>query len=277
MKVLVLGGDTRQIYCAGRLSLEPNMIVHSCGLGCDEAPHCSADVLVLPYVTGSGGLINAPLSQRIITVDEAVESVKEGGTVFLGMLDKEQVKRFEDKYVKVYDWFSDEELTLANAGLTAEGAAQIIVKSSEYGLGGSRILILGWGRVARECAKLFGAMGADVTVSARKSQALDDAAGRGFKTAEFIDKSSVAAADIIVNTVPQNVLFEDTLRCVKKGGWILELASKPYGVDMNAASRLGVKVNIASGIPGRYTPESAGRQMAQSVIRRLKGDGEAYG
>lgn len=227
MKVLVLGGDTRQIYCAGRLSLEPNMIVHSCGLGCDEAPHCSADVLVLPYVTGSGGLINAPLSQRIITVDEAVESVKEGGTVFLGMLDKEQVKRFEDKYVKVYDWFSDEELTLANAGLTAEGAAQIIVKSSEYGLGGSRILILGWGRVARECAKLFGAMGADVTVSARKSQALDDAAGRGFKTAEFIDKSSVAAADIIVNTVPQNVLFEDALRCVKKGGWILELASKP--------------------------------------------------
>lgn len=277
MKVLVLGGDTRQIYCAGRLSLEPDMTVYSCGLGCDDASPVPADVLVLPYVSGAGEMINAPLCQRIITLDEAAESVKEGGTVFLGMLKPEQVKRFENKNIKVYDWFADEALTLENAKLTAEGAAQIIVKSSKNGLGCSKILILGWGRVAKACAELFGAMGADITISARRKQALDDAKSRGFKSAEFIDKSAIAEADVIVNTVPENVMLEDELKCIKDSGWILELASKPYGVDMNAASRLGVKVNIASGIPGKYTPESAGRQMAQSVISALKRGGLAYG
>lgn len=278
MKVLVLGGDARQIYCAGRLSLEPGYKVYKAALGedvTDNMPLC--DVLVLPYVSAAGGNINAPLSGHKVSVEKACSLIKNGGTAFCAGLGEKGMNILFEKKVKIYDWFDDEELTLKNAWLTAEGAAQIATKNLKSGLGGSKVLILGWGRVAKACSRLFCSMGAGVTVSARREEARLNARQNGFDTAEFIDLKAVSEADLIVNTVPATVLFERELEAVKKDGLILELASKPYGVDFKAAEKLNIRVNLASGIPGKYTPEAAGLLMAQSVINTLAKDGGLSG
>lgn len=274
MKILVIGGDSRQIYCAGRLALLPNSEVSTFALKEDEKkPISKADVIVLPYVTMSGEYINAPLSEKRLTLAQLGDYIKNGTAVFAGMLTKEQAVQLKGMGAVVYDWFGFEDLTLKNAELTAEGAAQVIINRSIRAVSGSKLLILGWGRVAKACAELFRTMGGSVTISARKPSARRDAISRGFRAVEFIDLDAIREADIIVNTVPQRVMMADELAAVSRDSWILELASKPYGLSFEEARSLGVKAVLGSGLPGKYTPEAAGLHMAEAVIARLHSAG----
>ena len=156
--------------------------------------------------------------------------------------------------------------------MTAEGAAQIITGESKDGVGGSNILILGCGRVARACAKLFHSMGGSVTIAARKESDRMFAVSQGWSCAALDDIEAWSRADVIVNTIPARVIGEKELKNVKPGGWILELASKPYGLDFEEAKRLGVRAVLGSGLPGKSTPEAAGENMACYVIKAAGGD-----
>lgn len=280
MKILVLGGDARQIYCAGRLSLEPGIKTNTLYLKEDDEKGMDSvnpDVIVLPYVTLKDGRINCPLVSKSVDFEEVMKYVKSGTKVFAGMLPSDRIDEIEAAGGEVFDWFADEDLTLKNASLTAEGAAQIIVGKSHSAVSGSKILILGWGRVARACAELFKAMGADVTVSARRHSARLDCTLKGCKAAEFISHKAIEEADIIVNTVPCNVISSEELKAMHPGCWILELASKPYGVDCSLAKDMNREVVLGAGLPGKYTPESAGRYMAESVLSKLKKGGDCGG
>ncbi len=280
MKILVLGGDARQIYCAGRLSLEPGIKTYTLYLKEEDdkcMPSIKPDVIVLPYVTLKDGRINCPLVSKSVDFDETLKYVKSGTKVFAGMLAPDMTDEIISAGGEVFDWFEDESLTLKNASLTAEGAAQIIVGKSHSAVGGSKILILGWGRVAKACAELFKAMGADVTVSARRRAAREDCRQNGFKAVEFICRSSIEEADIIVNTVPHNVINTEELKAMRPGCWILELASKPYGVDFSLAKNMNREVVLGAGLPGKYTPESAGRYMAEAVLSKLNKGGDCGG
>lgn len=278
MNVLVFGGDTRQIYCAGGLRLCPFMNVTARALKeDDEKPTGKTDVLILPYVSCRLGCINAPLAGREISFDEVYETVKNGTVVFAGMLPENIKNDFIERGAILNDWFDNEELTLKNAELTAEGAAQVIIKKSDKAVGGSKILVLGWGRVAKASAKLFRSMGADITIAARREEARRDAVDHGFKAVDFSGDTAIEEADIIVNTVPERVLPKDKLKIIKPGGWILELASAPYGLDFEEAKELGIEAVLGSGLPGKYTPEAAGRYMAEAVIGYFGKDGESCG
>lgn len=280
MKILVLGGDARQIYCAGRLSLEPGIKVNTLYLKEDDdkgMDNVKPDVIVLPYVTLKEDKISCPLVSKSVSFEEIVKYVKTGTKVFAGMLSSDRIDEITAAGGEVSDWFADEDLTLKNASLTAEGAAQIIVGKSRSAVSGSKILILGWGRVARACAELFKAMGADVIVSARKYSARLDCTLKGFKAVEFISSSAIEEADVIVNTVPYNVINSGELKAMRPECWILELASKPYGVDFSLAGNMNREVVLGAGLPGKYTPESAGRYMAESVLSKIRLGGDCGG
>lgn len=281
--VVVLGGDMRGAYCAGRLSREREYNVVIAGLkgraegDKEERLPEHADILVLPYVSLTSGedgrmYISSVQAGERISFESAAGLVKRGTAVFCGRLPEQCAKALIDRGAKLYDWFSDEELTLKNAALTAEGAAQIITGESKDGVGGSDILILGCGRVARACAKLFCSMGGSVTVAARKESDRRFAVSQGWSGAALDDIDSWRRADVIVNTIPARVIGEEELRSVKPGGWILELASKPYGLDFEEAKRLGVRAVLGSGLPGKFTPEAAGENMACYVIKAAGGD-----
>ncbi|MCD7772284.1 MAG: hypothetical protein LUH23_09420 [Oscillospiraceae bacterium] len=271
MNILILGGDARQIYCAGRLALEPGVSVRRVALGTDafsgETAPC--DVLLLPYKPEQGSAIvgSADANGEEVNLSDALNLVKDGGAVFAGKMDDETVKSLEARKIAVHNWFSDEALTLANAKFTAEGASQIITKNAPGGVSGSKILILGWGRVAKACAELFGKMGARVLVAARRRETLTDCI---YNYAGFIDPAKISEADVIVNTIPARVFSEEELKHVKRGAFLLELASAPYGIDFDKARELGIPAILASGVPGKYTPEEAGRALAEAVLRHLK-------
>ena len=123
---------------------------------------------------------------------------------------------------------------------------------------GSTVLVIGYGRVAKACAKLFRAVGADVTISARKLSALAEAEGAGYK-AELI----TALAENI--SVPAMILDEKLLGVMDKNSLIIDLASRPGGVDHETAAKLNRRVVWALGLPAKAAPMTAGEIIARTV------------
>lgn len=55
---------------------------------------------------------------------------------------------------------------------------------------------------------------------------------------------------------------------------IIELASAPYGVDFEAARKNGIDVIRASGLPGKYTPKTAGEIIGKRIEELLREEKE---
>ena len=76
-------------------------------------------------------------------------------------------------------------------------------------------------------------------------------------------------ADVIVNTIPAHVLGADALEAIGRDTPIVELASPPYGMDMQEAVRRGLQVCVEGGLPGRYAPLDAGEALFDALTRAM--------
>lgn len=274
--MLVMGGDRRMEYAAERLADLFDVYTYGFPSSRPIWELKQADILVLPYLSMSGEYLNAPaLSQKIPAVS-CLDLLKYGGTLFGGGLKGHFLSYCAERNATVYDFFDDEDLTLKNAHLTTEGAIEIAIRETPSAIKGSKLLVLGYGRVGRDCAETFAKLGAEVIVSARSQTAREAAEKSGLSACSFIDETRLQSADIIINTVPQTVLDMAKLALIKKDALILDLASKPYGTDLEAAQELGIRALTAPGLPGKTSPKTAGILIAESIIRTLK-EGEPIG
>jgi len=157
-----------------------------------------------------------------------------------------------------------ESFLVANAALTAEGAAALL--SGELPLNGAKVLVLGYGRVGSLCCDALRAQGALVTAAARRTEGRAWAAARGCAAVDMGDIDAVLPQfDVIVNTVPAPVLSEERLRLAKPEALLLELASSPGGIDAAAAREQGLRYLAAPGLPGKYAPDRAARILLRAV------------
>ena len=79
-----------------------------------------------------------------------------------------------------------------------------------------------------------------------------------------------ALSDLVVNTAPARVLGVEELSALKEGALVIDLASKPGGVDMAGAAALGVRVVWALSLPGKVAPVSAGRYIMDTVYHIME-------
>ena len=75
--------------------------------------------------------------------------------------------------------------------------------------------------------------------------------------------------DLVINTVPAPVLGRAELADLKPGCLVIDLASKPGGVDFTAAAELGVKVIWALSLPGKTAPVTAGLAIKNTIYNIL--------
>ncbi len=265
--LLVMGGDRRMEYAAERLAAYFDVYTYGFSASRPIWELKQADILVLPYLSLSGGYLNAPLLSQKIPAVSALDLLKYGGVLYGGGLDEGFLSYCAERCATVRDFFDDEELTLKNALLTAEGAVETVLRETDFSISGSNVSVLGFGRVGRACAKTFSALGAGVTVSARSHSAREAARAEGYRANDFIAHGALKRADVVINTVPSLVLGAGELSLLKKGVFVLDLASKPYGTDFESAKELGIKVETAPGLPGKTAPKTAGYLIAESVIK----------
>lgn len=192
-------------------------------------------------------------------------------SVFAGGFGEDFRDFCKDENIRLVDWLADEELTLKNAHLTAEGAVAIALDKSPLALKDSFVTVLGYGRVARACVKLFSSLGAHVRVMARSYPARLDAYTRGCKAFCIADNAPLQDSDILINTIPSMILDSARLEYLPKDALIIELASAPYGIDLETAKTMGLEVIAAGGLPAKTAPKTAGKFMADLAVRALGG------
>jgi len=264
---LLRDGHELRCFALDRSGLAPALHRASCR----EAVR-GADCVILPLPVCAGdGLLTAPLSGERLPVAALLETLDRGCPVCGGRFPPEMTRRAAELGLVLKDYFLREELTLQNAALTAEGTIQLLLEKLETSLADSRVLVVGGGRIGSILALRLKALGASVAVSVRRAE---DAARVRILGCEAADTRAlegiVGGFDAIVNTVPAPVLPESLLGLAAPGALILDLASAPGGVDMEAAGRLGLRAMAAPGLPGKCAPASAGRLILETIYNILE-------
>lgn len=288
IKIGVIGGDLRQLVCASALADEGFEVgVYGFEL-CEresygKAVRCrslgsaisGASVVILPVpVTADTFRLKCPLCDREIRMESLYAELPAGEFVLGGMLDPSFIAFAEEKGITAYDYMKDEELAVKNAIPTAEGALYAAMRDMNITVRGCKTAVFGYGRVGKLTADLFAACGAKVTVLARRREALAYALARGLEGRHINEAVEVCAgADLVINTVPSEVITPVVLRGMKKSAVIIDLASAPGGVDRDYASSLGIKTSAELSLPGKVAPITSGLYIKDAVMKALKNRG----
>jgi dipicolinate synthase subunit A len=284
MNVWVIGGDLRQVKLA-RLLREDGHTVHTYALErATELPWEGeadlggaelADCVVLPLPVSAGdGLLHAPLAGDVHPLTQVLEALRPGQILCAGRVDAETARLAGERGLCLWDYFAREELAVANAVPTVEGALQIAMEELPITVHNARTLVIGYGRLGRLLAHRLDGLGAKVSVSARSwaDLAWAEAYGYGVEQTDRLE-GWLCGYDLIVNTVPARVLDRGRLGELKEGCLVIDLASKPGGVDMQAAGQLGVKVVWALSLPGKVAPVTAAGAILRTVYNILREQG----
>ncbi len=279
--ISILGGDLRQVYLA-RLLSEDGWKVITWGLekggGDGGAPLDQAlagNILLLPMPVCRNGMLHLPLTDTELEAERLWARLRYDQLLLGGMTSDLSRRLMADYGLTLLDYYNREETQVANAVPTAEGALQLAMESTDRTLHGSRCLIIGYGRIGRLLADRLLALGAEVTVSARKygDLAWIEAWGyRGVQTGALTGQ--LDRFDLIFNTAPALILDGTRLREAREDCVIIDLASAPGGVDLEAAKRLSRRAIPAPGLPGKVAPRTAAAAIRDSVYHILKERGE---
>lgn len=284
-KLLVVGGDKRQLYMADSL-MHKGFDVELYGFSpLDGFEHMSyvgdksfesaaagANAVILPLPVSRDGItVTSQGGGRTVTLEELSDILERGQTVFAGMMSNSWKSNFFKKGIRVFDYFEREELVVNNAIPTAQGVIKIAIDNLEITLHSSSFAITGYGRTAKVLARILKAMGANVTVAARKCSDLAWARSEGFEGVHIKDLPLCADKfDVLVNTVPTLVVDDSILAKLKKGCLIIEIASAPYGIDFARAKELGLEVIVAGSLPGKTAPKTAGEIISDAISNIIK-------
>ena len=268
--IAFLGGDARMRLLARMMAAEGYDV---CSWELSGAPNecalCDAlrsEIIVLPLPAEKNGC----LSGTELTMERLLRSLRPEHRVFAGNVSRDAAALAQSLGLHMTDYFAAEELSVRNAIPTAEGAIELAMKHTSVTLHGAPCLVLGFGRIGKVLAHDLTALGAKVSVSARKRSDLAWIDAFGYAPLHTNRLSgALGAFRVVFNTVPHQVLDEALLAELPPDCLLIELASTS-GFDMDAVETLRLSYLKAGGLPGRVAPETAARAIKKTLCRLIK-------
>lgn len=260
-KIAVIGGDLRLRIAVEELR-KKGFTVETMGLFEDEncnINECDAVVFPVP-TTKDRRCVFAPFSKKEILLSDIEKKLLPHQLILCCNY------RFESKIC--IDYGALDSFALLNAIPTAEAAIALCVGNTDFTLWNSKVLITGFGRVGKILAGRLSALGADITVSARKQADFALASCLGYKIIHTSKlNSNPLDFHIIFNTLDFPAIDNRSLEKTN-ASYILDLSSKG-GFDMEYAKKLGINATMAPGLPGKTSPRTAGTILAQTICELL--------
>ena len=264
MRYAVIGGDMRFAHLARMLEKAgrpaTGFLLEKAGMDSvplSEIGKCSTVICNWP--------LRWPLADADVKEKDILDQLAPGTTLLLCGPKYPAEKRWDLQYVNLW---ADERLLQENAWLTAEGAVASAVSRTGFPIMGRSCAIVGYGRIGRALTEILMKLGGEVTVFSRTESKRRLAQESGAKSKDLGEIADcIHAYDIVFSTPPSTVMDRKVLEKVGQDTLILDLASPPYGVDMDAARELGLRALREPGLPGRYCPLSAARAIYNAVLR----------
>lgn len=256
--VLVVGGDERQRYLAGELKKKEMDVEFF-----DQNEEDLFDKL------RNSDRILLPIAAKGAVVDHAEEYMHQGQMIFGSVFPVQFQKICQKKGAKLFDYMKDETIAVQNAVATAEGSIAEAIRRSVVNLHGSGCLILGFGRCGEILANKLKGLSCDVTVMARSRAARAKAEAYGYHSMSFDSAGAINSFLFVFNTVPARVVERPFLEKLGKDVVVIDIASAPGGVDLEACSELGLNAGICPNLPARYAPKTSAKILAMAVWKQL--------
>ena len=264
MRYAVVGGGIRFAHLVSMLNEEGSK---ACGFFHEKAGGQSRDVKEIGKYSLiiSNWPMKFPLTDKEITQEEIMKNIEPGSVLLLCGPKFPKDRRWDIQYVNLW---SDETLLQENAYITAQGAAASALKRKKAALNGAKCAIIGYGRIGRSLAEILLGAGSEVTVLSNTENKRRQARECGAAACE-LDKSAetLKTAQYIFSTPPANVLDENMLSSINKNALLMDLASPPYGFDLEKAQKMSVDACREPGLPDRYCPVSAARALYHAIRR----------
>lgn len=263
MRYGILGGDMRFAHLVQMLRESGR---HAVGFLQEQA---GGDALKLERLHGCDCIISNwpmkwPLSTQQTDADEILSYIAPGSVLLLCGPGFPEKRRWDLQYVNLWQ---DERLLQENAWLTAEGAAASVLQRDGLRMPGLHVLVVGCGRIGRALTEILSGMGAQVTVvtgSEEKCACIQSGGAQAVLHRDLL--KALPHQRLIFSTPPSRVLGRRELEHAAKDAVIVDLASPPYGVDLEAAGDLGLHARREPGLPGRHSPLSAARALHNAII-----------
>jgi len=275
----LVGGDKRNIELA-RMLCANGHTVKLCGFSNYElelpiqCKNLSEAVKKADYIIGpipashNGESFNAPFHNQPIGVEELFKLLQPKQKFLAGVIKPEVAELAKRHNVHVIDMLKREELLVRNAIPTAEGAIKIAIEETDITLHGNAMMVIGNGRIGSILSTMLRGMGAFVSVVVNSGDAAARAESAGHQAIYFEDiEYSLPYADVIFNTVPEILLDKNNMNLIRKDTLIVDLASPPYGVEVNDSRDFGIKVLYTNSLPGKIAPRTAASYILDTIIQ----------
>lgn len=267
MRYAVVGGDMRFAHLARMLEesgREARGFFHQRAGNAEELKEY--DVVI------SNWPMRFPLAGGEVSAENVMENIAAGGTL---LCCGPKFPEVAPEGMRCVNLWKDERLLRENAYLTAEAAVAIAMHRCS-GVRDGSCTVIGYGRIGSALVEILTNMGARVTLLSRTMEkrrlacAAGAAAGDMANAAEM--QRALREAELIFTTPPAEVLDGDMLALIRPEALLIDLASPPYGFDLDVARGMGLQAYRESGLPGRYCPLSAARAIYGAVLRWEEGE-----
>ena len=214
--------------------------------------------------------MNAPLHQADVELQDILDNIPKGRLLIAGKYLR-ICQKVADKNVRIIDIMDRDDMAILNSIPTAEGAVQIAMEELPVTIHNCKVMVLGLGKVGSTLAVLLKNIGAKVLVVARNSRDISRAAAFGLECGMYEELPLlIGEYKLIYNTVPAMVLDKSILQFVAKDALVIDLASKPGGVDFEYAQYKGIKTIHALSLPGKVAPVTTAMYMETVIYNIIK-------
>ena len=218
--------------------------------------------------------LTSPFGRNSVDIEDFIKKLK-GKYLIAGTINiKEELDNNQIQYT---DLLKREEFSVLNTIATAEGTIQIAMEETQRTVHGSNVLVMGFGRIGKVLAKMLDGIGAKVYCEARKNEDISWIKAYGYNPIHLnhLDEN-LDKFDIIINTIPFQLLDGNRLDLVKKEVVIVDLASNPGGVDRKAARDRNLKVIWALSLPAKVAPLTSAEFIKETLYHVLKELSKSY-
>ncbi|MBO4898592.1 MAG: dipicolinate synthase subunit DpsA [Clostridia bacterium] len=264
-KIYVAGGDLRLYHAYQSILKKGYDVIYE--KEPSEKNTAEADILLFGVpVTRDNKTLFLPQSDKKVYLSDITKAIDKNKLLIAGKIPKGIFG------CKTEDLLLRDDFAILNAVPTAEGVLEIAMRETDFCLSGANCLITGYGRIGKVLSDRFNAVGACVTVTARRDSDLALSSALGFKAIQTADViNHIKDFDIIINTVPYLIFTEEVLKNASKDTLLIDTASSPGGVDFKAAKSLGVKTIHALSLPGKVAPKTAGEIISDLALKIING------
>ena len=283
--ISVVGGDLRIVKLVEML-IEDNYTVYTYGLEyseellkLDKVEMCptleeavkDAKAVVGPIPLSSDRKnLSMPFSNIKLPIEDFIACL-DGKTLIAGNITEPIRNDLDEKSIVYIDLLKREEFSVLNTISTAEGTIQIAMEETQRTVHGRSVLIMGFGRIGKVLSKMLSGIGAKVYCEARKNEDIAWIKAYGYEPIHLNDLDKhLGKFDIIINTIPFQILDNNRLDLLKKDILIIDLASNPGGVDRKAAKEKNIKLVWALSLPGKVALVTSAEFIKETLYHALK-------